>query len=62
MEVITLKQLNRYGVSERFLTEATLYPNYQLARVVTQYRGKYKVVTEQEELLAEVSGRLRYDT
>lgn len=57
-----MKQLNCYGVSERFLTEATLYPNYQLARVVAQYRGKYKIVTEQEELLAEVSGRLRYDT
>lgn len=57
-----MKQLNYYGVSERFLAEATLYPNYQLARVVAQYRGRYRVITEQEELLAEVSGRLRYDT
>ena len=36
-----MKQLNHYGVSERFLTESALYP---------------------DEQLAEVSGRLRYDT
>lgn len=56
-----MNQLNHYGVSQRFLTEATLYPNYQLARVIAQHRGKYKVVTEQKELLAEISGKLRYD-
>lgn len=38
MEVIKLNQLNNYGVSERFFTEATLYPEYQLARVIAQYR------------------------
>ena len=57
-----MNQLNHYGVSERFLTESALYPNEQLARVVAQYRGKYKVVTSREERLAEVSGRLLYDT
>lgn len=57
-----MSQLNHYGVSQRFLTEATLYPNYQLARVIAQYRGKYKIVTEQAEMLAEISGKLRYDT
>ena len=53
---MTLHQLKRYGVSERFLAEATLYPEETLARVIAQYRGKYKVVTQQGELLAEVSG------
>ena len=57
-----MNQLNRYGVSQRFLAEATLYPNYQLARVIAQHRGKYKIVTEQAEMLAEISGKLRYDT
>lgn len=61
-EVIELNQLSNYGVSERFLTESTLYPNYQLARVIAQYRGKYKIVTEQTEMLAEISGKLRYGT
>lgn len=26
--------LNRYGVSERFLTQASMFPEYKLARVV----------------------------
>lgn len=46
MEVITLHQLKTYGVSERFLAEATLYPEETLARVTAQYRGKYKIATE----------------
>lgn len=62
MEVIELNKLNDYSVSERFLAEATLYPDYHLARVIAQYRGKYKIVTEQGEMLAEISGKLRYDT
>lgn len=62
MEVIKLNQLNHYGVSARFSTEATLYPEYQLARVIAQYRGKYKIITQQTEMLAEISGKLRYGT
>ena len=57
-----MHQLKRYGVSERFLAEATLYPEGTLARVTAQYRGKYRIVTEQAALLAEVSGKLRYET
>ena len=57
-----MHQLKRYGVSERFLAEATLYPEETLARVTAQYRGKYRIVTEQAALLAEVSGKLRYET
>lgn len=57
-----MHQLKRYGVSERFLAEATLHPEETLARVTAQYRGKYKIVTEQAALLAEVSGKLRYET
>ena len=57
-----MNYLNHYGVSERFFAEATLYPNYQMARVIAQYRGKYKIVTEQTTTLAEISGKLRYDT
>lgn len=42
--------LNRYGVSDRFLAQAAMFPDYILARVVAQYRGKYKIVTEQKKL------------
>lgn len=60
MEVTTLNQLNLFGVSQRFLTEAASYSEYQLARVIAQYRGVYKIVTEQTEMMAEISGKLRY--
>lgn len=54
--------LEQYGLSERFLAQAAMFPQYTLARVAAEYRGKYKIVTAREALLAEVSGKLRYDT
>lgn len=62
MEVKTLNDLKDYAINERFTTEATLYPEYQLARVIAQYRGKYRVVTEHGEVLAQISGKMRFDT
>ncbi len=53
--------LSRYGVSNMFIALATEYHEYQLARVVTQYKGAYKVVSEQGEVLAEVSGRFNFE-
>ena len=40
--------------------EASLYPQYHLARVVSQYNEIYKVATEDAELLAQISGKLRH--
>ena len=57
-----MNNLNNYGVNERFIAEAFLYPEYTLARVIAQYRGKYKVVTEQGEALAQISGKMRNNT
>ena len=57
-----MNYLKDYAIKERFITEATLYPEYQLARVVAQYRGKYRVVTEHGEALAQISGKMRFDT
>ncbi len=54
-------ELSRYGVSNMFFALAGQYPEYQLARVITQYKGAYKVVSEQGETLAEVSGRFNYE-
>lgn len=62
MEDNELKQLQKYGATERFYTESKLYPDYQLARVIAQYRGKYKVITDQQEFFAEISGKFRYTT
>lgn len=48
------------GFTERFLQEATLYPDLFLGRVVSQHKNLYKVATEKAEFLAEISGKLRY--
>ena len=52
--------LIRYGLSERFLQEATLYPNMVIGRVCSQYKDLYKVVTPLGEAHAEISGKFRY--
>jgi ribosome biogenesis GTPase len=54
-------KLISYGANERFFAEAALYPNLLLARVISQYRDLYRIVTETDEKLAEVSGRFRHE-
>lgn len=53
--------LTRYGFDGRFSTEASLYPEFYAGRVLTQDKGLYRIVCEGGELLAEVSGRLRFE-
>ncbi len=52
--------LRRYGLSDCFEQEATLHEGLFLARVSEQHRDLYKVVGEQGELQAGVSGKLIY--
>ena len=54
--------LKKYGLTDRFLNEATLYPDLTLARIVAQQRGQYKIITENGELQAEISGKFRFET
>ncbi|WP_303867679.1 ribosome small subunit-dependent GTPase A [Acetobacterium wieringae] len=53
--------LENYGLDQRFLQEASLYSNLFVARVTEQHRELYKVVAEEGELLAEVSGKFAFD-
>ncbi len=53
--------LSKYGVGNMFVALAGEYPEYELARVVTQYKGAYKIVSDRGEMLAEVSGRFSFD-
>ncbi|MEL7624736.1 MAG: ribosome small subunit-dependent GTPase A [Clostridiales bacterium] len=55
-----LNQLTRYGASRRYLEEAALYPGWSLGRVTSQYKDLYKIITEEGECLAEISGKFRY--
>ena len=52
--------LLKYGLSDRFEQETTLYPELYLARVTEQHRDLYKVVCENGELQAGVSGNFIY--
>ena len=52
--------LKKYGLSDRFEQEASLYKNLFPARVTEQHRDLYKVICEHGELIAGISGRLAY--
>ncbi|MDD4564348.1 MAG: ribosome small subunit-dependent GTPase A [Eubacteriales bacterium] len=52
--------LIKYGLSDRFAQEATLYDGLFLARIIEQHRDLYKAVCEDGELHAGVSGNFIY--
>lgn len=56
-----MNELEKYGISERFINEATLYPNLKIGRVISQSKESYKVVTNEMEFLATLSGKFRFD-
>jgi ribosome biogenesis GTPase len=53
--------LVKYGVNDAFLNEASFYPDLLLARVISQYKELYKIVTCRGEFFAEISGKFRYE-
>ncbi len=53
-------ELIAYGFDERFAAEAANDPDLTPARVVSQEKGLYRVVTQRGEITAEISGKLRY--
>ena len=52
--------MENIGLSQRFITESSLYSSYYIGRVISQYKDLYKAVTENGELTAEISGKLRF--
>lgn len=53
--------LAEYGAAPRFLDQAALYPELTLARVISQYRELYGLIGPCGEMLAQTSGKFRYD-
>lgn len=53
--------LRKYGLTDRFENEATMYPELELARITQQHRGLYTVITDKGLMSAEVSGKFRYE-
>lgn len=50
-----------FGLSERFINESNLYEKLIIGRVVSQDKDLYKVITENGERRAQVSGKFRYN-
>lgn len=53
--------MTNVGLSERFMQESSLYTGMKIGRVSSQYKDLYKVITEDGERLAEISGKFRYE-
>ena len=56
-----MNNLEKYGLCSYFTDQAARSPQLSLARVISQHRDLYKVVTERGECLAEVSGKFRFE-
>jgi ribosome biogenesis GTPase len=57
MNTINMRNI---GLTEGFIREAQAYEGMTIGRVSSQFKGLYKVITEEGELLAEVSGKFRH--
>lgn len=55
-------QLKKYGLNDFFIQQANLYEGFYLARIIEQHRDLYKVISEQGELHANLSGKMIYNT
>ncbi len=53
--------MENMGLSQRFITESSLYSGFYIGRIIAQYKDLYKVVTENGELTAEIAGKFRFD-
>jgi ribosome biogenesis GTPase len=63
LEDIKLSKINmeNIGLSQRFITESTLYSSFYIGRVISQSKDLYKAVTVNGELTAEISGKFRFE-
>lgn len=60
-----MDKINLYdlGLNEKYISEAAKYEdNLYIGRVSVQYGDLYQVITEEGEMLAEVSGKLSYSS
>lgn len=53
--------MKNYGLNERFINEAGLYEGLAVGRITSQFKDLYKTVTEDGEVMAQVSGKFRYN-
>ncbi len=56
-----MNNLTQYGLTERYMAEASMYEEFQVARIIAQYKNLYRIITDGGELTAEVSGKMRHE-
>ena len=56
-----MNKMEKYGLNGSFAAQAELYPELKAGRIISQYGGLYKASTENGDLLAEVSGKFRFE-
>ena len=53
--------LQTLGFSAKFAEEAASFGCFPVGRISAQYKDLYRIITETGEVLAEVSGKLRFN-
>ena len=56
-----MNNLARYGLCDHFTDQAAMFPELNIARVISQHRDLYEVAAEKGVCLAEVSGKFRFE-
>jgi ribosome biogenesis GTPase len=51
-----------FGLSDRFAVAAKEYSGLIAGRILSQEKGLYRVISEDGERFAEISGKFRYET
>lgn len=54
-------RMKKYGLNDRFSALAAMHEKLTVGRILLQEKGIYRIVTEEGEYSAEVSGRFRYN-
>lgn len=52
--------MKKYGLTNHFEHIAAEYDKLMISRIIAQEKGLYRIITEQGEKLAEISGKFRY--
>ncbi|MBF7097534.1 ribosome small subunit-dependent GTPase A [Alkalibacter mobilis] len=55
-----MNNLIKYGARKADFEKAALYPDLTMARIISQYKNLYKIITESGENFAELSGKFKY--
>ena len=53
--------LEQWGASEQYYKIASVHPEYELGRVISQEKDLFRLVMDKEECMARVSGKFRYN-